>query len=755
MADDPYAAFRVAPAAADPYAAFRVKPASGAASDASASSDPSWFDTAGDVVRSGITGIENTAIGAVTLPVTAASLLAKGLSKVTTPIHDHLFGARPPSDAPDPDINDYFGFDAAKQGIEAFAGPMYKPQTTPGRYAETIAEMVPAVLGGPGGLFMQGGREAIAAAPTLAGKAWEAVKPVLAGAVAPGLASEAAGEALENGPNAAYAPYARVAAGLVGAGVPAAIGSYASAPDRAMALSIPPEARAAAPAAQAFQNRAAAAGVPVSTAEAYQAVTNGGTKLADLQRVIEGSTAGGARMTSFYADRPARVEAAANRYFDTIAPAPDSAAAAGLAGKQAGENALLSVERQRTDATTPLYDAAGSVQLPPDAMRQLLADMDAASTADRTGVTSSEVNHLRTMLVDQPGRPGTPGTPASRTPVTGPDGRVIRYESTPATAGTPDRPMVPVTDIENANRARKAMRDRLSMPLAPGREPILAEQQHAVGPFMDRLTGLMEDASPEFRAANQAYGRISDDVVNPLRAGPVGTISKTDDLGAQGHALVPSRPAEGAPNDAATAVSMLAQHDPDAVATIVRNRLVQQFAESAKDNVGGPNQWGGAKFAAQIAGNPIQEDTLRAALGALPRAGSGANRVQQLDDLLNVFRATGQRKPQGSATTFNQQIADELGHQGVGAAAVQAAATGGLGLPALFGRIAEAGRQHALNRNSDRVAQVLTAPDGVSQIAELARRNAESPLVTLFRRQALQSPGEADDRQRRQNVRYE
>lgn len=78
--------------------------------------------------------------------------------------------------------------------VEKATGEFHEPQTRAGRYARTGAE------------FMAGGA---AAAP----------KRIAAGALkfglAPGLASEAAGEALEG---TKYEPYARVAAALVGAG---------------------------------------------------------------------------------------------------------------------------------------------------------------------------------------------------------------------------------------------------------------------------------------------------------------------------------------------------------------------------------------------------------------------------------------------------------------------------------------------------------------------------------------------------------
>jgi hypothetical protein len=81
---------------------------------------------------------------------------------------------------------------------EAFAGPDYEPETTAGKYAQTIGEFVPgAALAPEEGL----------------GKA------VAKYAVVPGAASEAAGQATEGTP---LEPYARVASAVAGGLAPAA-----------------------------------------------------------------------------------------------------------------------------------------------------------------------------------------------------------------------------------------------------------------------------------------------------------------------------------------------------------------------------------------------------------------------------------------------------------------------------------------------------------------------------------------------------
>src|SRR6187397_2110921 len=69
--------------------------------------------------------------------------------------------------------------------VEKATGPLYEPKTLPGQYAQTVTEMVPAALGGPGG--------------------W--ARRLIQGAVVPGIGSEAAGQFTEG---TAAEPYARM-----------------------------------------------------------------------------------------------------------------------------------------------------------------------------------------------------------------------------------------------------------------------------------------------------------------------------------------------------------------------------------------------------------------------------------------------------------------------------------------------------------------------------------------------------------------
>ncbi len=114
-------------------------------------------------------------------------------------------------------------------------------------------------------------------------------------------------------------------------------------------------------AAEQMLQRAAAAGTPISRAEAIQSVTNGATRMGDLQHTVEGM--GG--MKPFYSGRAASNDAAAREAFDTIAP---RSADPSRVGRQVGEAAgdtLNDVRGAINRQTKPLYDAAEQQRIDP------------------------------------------------------------------------------------------------------------------------------------------------------------------------------------------------------------------------------------------------------------------------------------------------------------------------------------------------------------------------------------------------------
>lgn len=151
--------------------------------------------TAMDVAKSIPAGIAKGVMGLATLPGNLEALATSGLDwaldKAGKPGLGKAIGK----------ANDYLGAPYTSQDmqrdVEKVTGPLYKPQTTAGKYAETIGEFAPNAAF-PGGMVNRA-----------------------ANVVAPAVASEAAGQAAEG---TGYEPLARFGGAVAGAIAPSMAG---------------------------------------------------------------------------------------------------------------------------------------------------------------------------------------------------------------------------------------------------------------------------------------------------------------------------------------------------------------------------------------------------------------------------------------------------------------------------------------------------------------------------------------------------
>ena len=105
--------------------------------------------------------------------------------------------------------------------------------------------------------------------------------------------------------------------------------------------------------------------------------------------------------------------------------------------------------------------------------------------------------------------------------------------------------------------------------------------------------------------------------------------------------------------------------DPTAVPDWTRQQLEGIFNETGQNLQNGPNQFGGAKFAATIQGNKQQKANLQ----ALVQESAGMQAYQGFERVLNNLEAQGTRQGAGSQTSFNNQFQKELSEGGPLAAA--------------------------------------------------------------------------------------
>ena len=209
---------------------------------------------------------------------------------------------------------------------------------------------------------------------------------------------------------------------------------------------------------------------------------------------------------------------------------------------------------------------------------------------------------------------------------------------------------------------------------------------------------------------------------------PLGRIAERPDLKRAIDALFPTKPVEGSSADVGAAVGAISRSNPLAARELVRTYLGTEFAAKTKDLQSGANQAGGAKFAASIRGNDLASENVFAAIRALP---DGERLAAGFSRLLDIFEATGTRQGVGSRTSFNNEALAEIRKGSLGAEIGRAAATGGLNLPK---RIAQAFEDWQAGRNVERLAALLTTPEGGRRLADLANAKPGADTIALLNR---------------------
>lgn len=177
---------------------------------------PAQSSVGADMAKSAGVGVGKGFIGLAGLPGDLAEMGARGIDRATQYVGGKLgldaeSLRRPepaknltslitgPTDRPQyADRAPTYGSADITKAVESQTGPFYQPQTTAGKYAETVGEFAPGLIGGPAGL----------------------ARRAITNVVLPGVSSEAAGQATQG---TAAEPYARVAGAILGGIAPSSI----------------------------------------------------------------------------------------------------------------------------------------------------------------------------------------------------------------------------------------------------------------------------------------------------------------------------------------------------------------------------------------------------------------------------------------------------------------------------------------------------------------------------------------------------
>lgn len=411
-------------------------------------------------------------------------------------------------------------------------------------------------------------------------------------------------------------------------------------------------------------------GVNVSGPNALQQATNGGTKLGSLQRVVEGSSQGGSVMAPFFNQVPDQFsQALEKQILDRIAPRSTAPTAIGPRVQAAAQGVIDDTGDAINAASRPAYQAAESATVSPEVFDQLSQDPR----------FTQAVRRLR-------------GNP----------------EIAPDYANLGDDSVAVIDAVTKDMFARGQAMGNTANPLYG---PELGMRNTTAA---DTARAAAREASPEYdNALNIQAGRRAIEL-DPLTNGPVGKLANTSDTRQAGEILLPSKPLEGSEMEAFTTAGKLQEQDPDAVLSLIRQRLANSAADQGQDLVGGQNYYGPARFAKDIAGTEQKAANLRAVMGATP--------VDQavpasLDELLDVARATGRKEPIGSQTAFNTEVQKDLGEGSFGSQLSNLVKSAGT---SFITGVNDAAQRAWLGKNVERLAEWFATPEGLARIREIS-----------------------------------
>lgn len=430
--------------------------------------------------------------------------------------------------------------------------------------------------------------------------------------------------------------------------------------------------------AQALMDDAATRGVKLTGAEAISKVTGKNT-LQDIQRVVESSKQGGPVVQGMMNERPRTVGDAFTKEADQIASMPANPAKTPVRMQQAAEQSITKARQAGNAAAEPSYEVARQQKI---------------SSQEWNSATQNPASLKALQAV----------------------------KSDPIWGVTAEKE----GSIAWLDAAKRWIDDKLKTS-SPSEARIWQKAN-------EELKSVADAASPAYKQARATISQNRQQVVDPMKASPVGDIANMKGLPAesamkaQSDVLMPSAPRALDPMTIRETVKTLSAQDATASRDFVRQNLQAIFDEQAQNLSGGANQWGGAKFASQIAGNPRQKDNLQ----ALIESTGGRPAWVGFQNLLDVLEATGKRHAPGSQTAFNQQLAGELSAGGLGAIPASIASP-----QKAMSLIGNAYDNFRFGKNTEEMARLLTDPRSVDLMVKLAKEAPGSAKASAIVAQIL------------------
>ena len=423
-------------------------------------------------------------------------------------------------------------------------------------------------------------------------------------------------------------------------------------------------------------------GTPLTAAEALSQVT-GGNRLTSTQRIVENAPKSAQTMADFMAQRPNANEMAFRNTIEQVSPFVTRP----LTLNQAAANFLERSEKGLTKGVEPYYQNA-------------IGEMKNLSAGKSLPVLPVEVKQLAT-------------NPSIEDAIN----HVIKDKYSGVTGLSPNDPKT----LLSAKKFLDAQYTKFSNKMTES-----FDKEKAANAFgaSRQIDDFLAQKSPSYAKGRDIYANAQTNVIQPRKEGMLGQLAETGGttesmMQQQSNILMPPSPKATTPQDISATIKLLRREDPNVVKDWTRQNLQGIFDENAQKLQSGANQFGAAKFASAITGNEQQRNNLKTLIsqGSSPQAWKG------FETMLDVFEAQGKRLPAGSATAFNQAALEELKGGGL----VKGALT-----PIKPSKIMDVYEQFRLGENTQKLAQLLTDPNGIKKLEELSKTKPNSAKAQVL-----------------------
>lgn len=433
-----------------------------------------------------------------------------------------------------------------------------------------------------------------------------------------------------------------------------------------------------------LQSKAKTYGIDLTPAEITQL-----NSLMAQQKVLGNIPASSKKMQQFYEFREGeQIQPAVEKFLGDISAVSDQTQA-GKLGLDALNARKAQLEEARKAATDPLYELSFAQAKPVD-VTDIVKNIDQKLKTAK-GDQAAFLNRTKALLYKEP-------------PVIDANGNVLRQ------GVLDDR-------LDALQNAKFQMDKMFSEEVFTSLDKKIQAQ---LTDIQNNLVRTMGKDNPKYLEANKAFAEASKPLeeFTQRKTGTSLTQISPDNL-----SQFASRVFSG--NDPKTiryVKEQIEATDPEAWKAVTRAYMQDSWEKALTPSKAqkGVKLDTGAEWQNILLGSRKQQDSLRAALGD--------DAFLALRDLSSVLKSAGSVKKLGSDTAFNQQIMKEMASEAESDPTGMIARVVGTGIsPQDWGKkISEWATERAFAQNADKLADIITSPQGMQQLKELRKMSPTS-----------------------------